>query len=278
MKIYRVLCLVCVVLSLSSCGKIQDLVILHTNDTHSQIEPIRVGKGKGLGGVSRRGEYFDKVKSENKNVLIFDAGDYNQGTPYFTVFRGALEVEIMNQLGYTAVALGNHEFDNGVEELSGRLKKAKFPTVCANVDFSNTPLEGVVKPYIIIRKGGRKIGVFGLILNLDNLVSKKCREGIVVKDGFETANKVAKMLKEEKKCDLVIALTHIGYSSRNPKVLSDFRLAEHSKNIDIIIGGHSHTFLVTEKIFKNLDNKDVIVLQDGASGEYVGRLDIHFEE
>lgn len=255
----------------------QDLVILHTNDTHSNIEPIRVGKGKGLAGVSRRLEYFSQVKKEHKNVLIVDAGDYNQGTPYFTVFKGKMEVELMNALGYDVATLGNHEFDNGVDELAKRLSKAKYPTVCANFDFSGTSLEKYVKPYVIINKGGKKIGIFGILTNLSNLVAKSSREGIVYHNGFEVANETAKKLKEEEHCDLVIALTHIGYSAQNPKALSDITLAEQSKNIDIIIGGHSHTFLSTEKIFKNLDGKDVIVLQDGAYGEYVGKLDIWFE-
>lgn len=278
MKIYHYIYIAVIAILLSSCANTQDLVILHTNDTHSQIEPVRVGKGKDLAGVSRRAVYFDQVRKENKNVLILDAGDYNQGTPYFTVFRGSLEIELMNQLGYDAVTIGNHEFDNGTEELAERLKKAKFPTVCANIDFSDTPLKGLIKPYIIIRKGGRKIGVFGIITNLDNLVSSKCRKDIVVQNGFQVANEMAAMLKNEKKCDLVIALTHIGYSSRNPEALSDITLAEKSENIDIIIGGHSHTFLTSEKVFKNLVGKDVIVVQDGAAGEYVGRLDIHFED
>lgn len=254
----------------------QDLVILHTNDTHSHIEPIRVGKGKGLAGVSRRAEYFAKVKKENKNVLILDAGDYNQGTPYFTVYKGAMEMELMNALKYDATAIGNHEFDNGVEELAKRLSKAKYPTVCANYDFTGTPLEKIVKPYVIFNKGGKKIGVFGLLINLKNLVSATAREGIKYLDGFKVADETAKMLKEEKGCDLVIALTHIGYSAANPKALSDISLAKKTKNIDIIIGGHSHTFLNSERIYQNAEGKDVIVVQDGCYGEYVGRMDIWF--
>lgn len=253
----------------------QNIVILHTNDTHSQIEPIRVGKGSGAGGVHRRAEYFSQVKAQNENVLILDAGDYNQGTPYFTVFNGDLEVELMNALGYDVVAIGNHEFDNGVEELARRLSKAKYKTVCANYDFTGTPLEGLVEPYVIVNKGGKKIGIIGLTINVRTLVSAQNREGIVYNDVYEVANKLAKQLKNEDKCDLVIALTHIGYSAY-PNQVSDISLAQKTANIDIIIGGHSHTFLKSEKIYQNLKGEDVLILQAGAQGEYVGRLDLEF--
>lgn len=266
---------------LSSCAGAgsKELVILHTNDTHSQIEPIRSGYGKGLAGVDRRGEYFEKVRSEHKNVLILDAGDWNQGTPYFTVFKGDMEMEVMNALGYDVACLGNHEFDNGQEELARRLAMADFPIVCANYDFSQSPtdLKNYVKPYTIIKKGGIKIGVFGLLVNIKSVVSAKSRDALVYKNPIEVANEVAKVLKEDEKCDLVIALTHLGYSAQNPKAASDINLAKNTRNVDIIVGGHSHTFLKSEKVFQNLDGKDVIVLHAGAKGEYVGRLDLKFE-
>ncbi len=251
------------------------LVILHTNDTHSQIEEIRTGKGAGTGGIHRRAEYFAQVRNSNKEVLVLDAGDYSQGTPYFTVFKGDLEVELMNSLGYEVAALGNHEFDNGVAELARRLSKAKFVTVCANYDFTGTPLEDIVKPYTIVYKAGKKIGIFGLVANLGSLVSKQNLEGMVFMDTYDVADKWADYLKNEEKCDLVIALTHIGYSGY-PNQVSDIALAEKSENIDIIIGGHSHTFLKTEKVYKNRKGEDVIILHAGAQGEYVGRLDIDF--
>lgn len=254
----------------------QDLVILHTNDTHSQIEEIRTGKGAGTGGVHRRAEYFSRIRSEHDNVLVLDAGDYNQGTPYFTVFGGDLEMELMNSLGYDVVALGNHEFDNGVDELARRLSSAKFQTVCANYDFSGTPLEEYVKPYAIVYKAGKKIGIFGLLANLKSLVSKQNTEGIVYMDPFETADKWADYLKNVEKCDLVIALSHLGYSGY-PNQPCDINLAKRSENIDIIIGGHSHTFLKSAKVYPNRAGKDVVIVQAGCQGEYVGRLDIDFE-
>ncbi len=255
----------------------QDLVILHTNDTHSQIEPIRVGEGKGLGGIHRRAQYFINVKKECKNVLILDAGDYNQGTPYFTIFKGDLEIELMNTMGYDVVCIGNHEFDNGQVELARRLSKAKFKTVCANYDFSETPLAKYIKPYVIINRGGKKIGIFGLVCNLNTLVSAKSLEGMVFQDPFKVAQQMADLLKNGKKCDIVIALTHVGYSAPYPNQVSDLALAKASEDIDIIIGGHSHTILKSEKIVENEEGKDVIVVQDGSRGEYVGRFDITFK-
>ncbi len=251
------------------------IVILHTNDTHSQIEPIRTGEGRGKGGVHRRGEFFKKVRSENENVLIMDAGDFNQGTPYFTLFKGDMEIEVMNALGYDLVCLGNHEFDNGVDDLARRLSKAKFPIICANYDFSTTPLAPYIKPYVIIEKGGLKIGVFSILSDLKTLVSEPSRKGVKYLNGFKVADEMSAKLKALG-CDMVIALTHIGYSSQNPKALSDITLAQKSANIDLIIGGHSHTFLKSERVYKNREGKDVVVVQAGARGEYVGKLEISY--
>lgn len=274
----NVLIIVSLLLGLVPVTHAQDLVILHTNDTHSQIEEIRAGKGAGNGGVHRRAEYFHEVLSKygKDHVLLLDAGDYNQGTPYFTVFNGDLEMEIMNALGYEVVAIGNHEYDNGVDELARRLSKARFQTVCANFDFSGTPLEPYVKPYVIVRKAGKKIGIFGLTLNLKSLVSAQNLKGVVYMDAFAAADKWADWLKNVEKCDLVIALTHVGYSGY-PNQVSDIALAKASENIDIIIGGHSHTFLKTEKVYPNRNGKDVIIVQTGCQGEYVGRFDINFK-
>lgn len=256
----------------------QDLVILHTNDSHSQIEEVRTGKGAGTGGVHRRAEYFHQVLSQygRDHVLIVDAGDYNQGTPYFTVFGGDLEMEVMNALGYEVVAIGNHEYDNGVDELARRLSKARFQTICANYDFSGTALEDLVKPYVIVEKAGKKIGIFGLTVPLRTLVARQNLKGIVYMDAFASADKWADYLKNVEKCDLVIALTHLGYSGY-PDQANDVALAKDSENIDIIIGGHSHTFLKTDRVYQNRVGRDVVVVQAGAQGEWVGRFDINFK-
>ncbi len=250
----------------------QELIILHTNDSHSQIETVRSGKGAGLGGVHRRAEYFEQVRSEDKDLLILDAGDFSQGTPYFTIFKGDLEVELMNELGYEVATLGNHEFDNGTAELARRLRNADFQVVCANYDFSQTELKDIVKPYTIVEKAGKHIGIIGLTVELSNLVAKNNIAGMVHKDPIKTANELAGYLKDEAGCDMVIVLSHLGYYDGD----SDIKLAESSRNIDIIIGGHSHTFLKKAKICQDLDDKDVVIVQTGAHGEYVGRFDIEF--
>lgn len=264
-----------VIFSCSLDAHARKLVILHTNDTHSQIEVVRSGKGIGKGGVHQRAEFFAKIKAENENVLILDAGDYNQGTPYFTIFKGDLEVQVMNELGYEVVTLGNHEFDNGLDELARRLRNAKYTTVCANYDFTDTPLKDIIKPYVVIERGGLKIGIFGITTDLKTLVAKQNIKGMVYEDAYEVTDAMALKLREELGCDLVIALTHIGYSGY-PNQLSDINLAQKTENVDIIIGGHSHTFLKSEKIYKNRAGKDVVIVQAGAQGEYVGCLEIEY--
>ena len=264
-----------VIFSCSLDANARKLVILHTNDTHSQIEVVRSGKGIGKGGVHQRAEFFAKIKAENENVLILDAGDYNQGTPYFTVFKGDLEVQVMNELGYEVVTLGNHEFDNGLDELARRLSNAKYTTVCANYDFTDTPLKDIIKPYVVIERGGLKIGIFGITTDLKTLVAKQNIKGMVYEDAYEVTDAMALKLRKELGCDLVIALTHIGYSGY-PNQLSDINLAQKTENVDIIIGGHSHTFLKSEKIYKNRAGKDVVIVQAGAQGEYVGCLEIEY--
>lgn len=264
-----------VIISCSLDANARKLVILHTNDTHSQIEEIRSGNGIGKGGVHQRAEFFARIKAENENVLILDAGDYNQGTPYFTIFKGDLEVQVMNELGYEVVTLGNHEFDNGLDELARRLKNARYTTVCANYDFTDTPLRDIVKPYVIIERGGLKIGIFGITTDLKTLVAKQNVKGMVYKDAYQVTDATALKLRHELGCDLVIALTHIGYSGY-PDQLSDINLAQKTENVDIIIGGHSHTFLKSEKIYKNRAGKDVVIVQAGAQGEYVGQLEIEY--
>lgn len=255
----------------------QDLVILHTNDTHSNIEPVASGRNKGLGGFQRRANFIQSVRDSIQNVLLLDAGDYNQGTPYFTLFKGEAEVMLYNAMGYDAVCLGNHEFDNGEKQLAERLAKAKYPTVCSNYDFSGSPLKDIIKPYVIIEKGGKKIGVLGLLLNLNGYVSESARSGIKYMDVLKIANKTARYLKNKKGCDIVIALTHLGYEHEEGSLSpSDTDLAANSTNIDIIVGGHTHTFLEHPVVVKNRSGKGVLVTQMGAAGVYVGRIDLYF--
>lgn len=277
MKTYTYIIAAALLLAPMSQADAQKLVILHTNDTHSQIDPCRVGRGKGLGGVERRLQYIDEVRGQygKKNVLLLDGGDYNQGTPYFTVSRGDLEIELVNALKYDVATLGNHEFDNGQEELHRRLKKAKHTTVTCNYDFSGTCLKNDIKPCTIVRRGGMKIGIVGATTYLEGSVMKSHTDGLVRLDAIERINYYADYLKNRKHCDLVILLSHMGYSGGSYNKPSDVLAVPNLRNVDIVIGGHSHTFLNEASEVKDLDGKVVPVVQAGGQGLVVGRMDIY---
>jgi len=255
----------------------QDLVILHTNDVHSQMDTEVSGEYARLGGVERRAAYIAEMrKAYPRSLILLDAGDYNQGTPYFNLFGGKLEIELMNAMGYDAAVLGNHEFDNGQHDLVKRLKKAKFATLSANYLYENTPLKRVVKPYTIIKRNGYKIGIIGVTVTLQGVVMASALENLTFQNPVPIVNQLAEMLKKEKKCDLVICLSHLGYDGGSPQRPSDIYLAEHSRHIDIIIGGHTHTLLTQPDIRKNLDGNEVPIVQAGSRGAYVGRVDLYF--
>lgn len=258
-------------------SKAQKLVVLHTNDTHSQIEPVRTGRNAGSGGVERRHYFIDSVRAEfGKNkVLLLDAGDYNQGTPYFNIGKGDLERDLMNLMGYDAVAIGNHEFDNGQEEFARRLSQAKYPTVCCNYDFTGTPLEGYVQPYVIVKRGGYKIGIIGATVRLRGMVAAQNIEGIKSLNTIEEVNRWAEFLKKTKRCDLVILLSHLGFTGGNEENPSDQVMAANSRNIDFIIGGHSHTFLKDAEEVENLDGELVPIMQAGCKGIEIGELKLY---
>ena len=266
----------CLFFAFGSRASAQDLVILHTNDTHSQITPQVSGDGKGLGGYERREAYINKVRQEHDNVLLVDAGDFSQGSPYFSLYKGDVEIELLNALGYDVVSLGNHEFDNGQQELARRIDNAEFDVVCANYDFTASPLNGKVKPYTIIEKAGKRIGFIGLLINIKGVVSAKYQDGAIYKHPVKIMNNIALELKNEKRCDLVIVLSHCGFSKGSASNPGDEYLAAQSENVDIIIGGHSHTNLKDKVIVKSKLGKDVMIVQDGEKGEYVGRIDLWF--
>ena len=267
--IYTLIILLSITLGLQA----QQIVILHTNDTHSRIEPVpETDKyNPNLGGVVRRAAYVEKVRNENDNVLLFDAGDFLQGTPYFNLFKGEVEIETMNLLQYDAITLGNHEFDYGMDVLVDIVKKADFPIVCTNYDFSDTEIADIIKPYHIIYKEGVKIGVLGANIDTYGLVASANYEGVKFLPLTETINEAAAMLRNELHCDMVIVLSHTG-------IRTELELAENSRNIDIIIGGHSHTFMSEPAIRNNLDGKEVTVFQTNGRGVYVGRLDVDLEK
>ncbi|MFN3639511.1 MAG: bifunctional metallophosphatase/5'-nucleotidase [Flavobacterium sp.] len=256
------------------------LTILHTNDVHSHIDPFPEDhpRNPGLGGAAKRAAWIQKIRQENDNVLLLDAGDSFQGTPYFNYYGGELEFKLMSMMGYDATTIGNHEFDNGIEGLAAQVPNANFTFITSNYDFKNTIMNGLTSPYKIFLKDGLRIGVFGLGIELNGLVEKKMYNETKYLDPVETAQEITKVLKREK-CDLIICLSHLGYAYRNePAKISDMLLAEKTKDIDLIIGGHTHTFLEKPTLIKNLEQKEVLVNQAGCFGIYLGKIDFIFEK
>ena len=256
------------------------ITILHTNDVHSHIDPFgpEDGRNANQGGVARRAALIESIRLENPNTFLFDAGDIFQGTPYFNYYGGELEFKLMSMLKYDAATIGNHDFDNGIDGLFAQLPHAKFNFLSANYDFKNTVLNTHVEPYKVYESGGVKIGVFGLGIELQGLVDKRMFKETVYLDPIEIAQDMSRILKEDKKCDLVICLSHLGYYYKNyPEKVSDLLVARATKNIDLIIGGHTHTFLSKPTIEKNIDGKNVLVNQVGCYGLKLGRIDFYFD-
>lgn len=259
-------------------SKVNTLVILHTNDTHSNIDPFPENHAKypGKGGVSRRYEMIQKIREEESNVLLLDAGDIFQGTPYFNMFHGVLEMKLMEKMGYDVATMGNHDFDGGMDGFVNAKKYASFPFVCSNYDFKNTPIESHTEPHQIFQKGAIKVGVFGVGVELKGLVPDDKYGETVYLDPIEIANDQAKKLKDQG-CDLVICLSHLGYTYDDEKQMSDINLARQTKNIHLIIGGHTHTFLEKPVEERNADGQTVLINQVGWAGIQLGRIDFHFE-
>jgi 5'-nucleotidase len=256
------------------------LTILHTNDVHSYIDPFPANhpKNPNMGGVARRAAMIEMIRKENPNVLLLDAGDIFQGTPYFNYYGGELEFKLMSMMKYDAATLGNHDFDNGIDGFYSQLPHASFEFVSANYDFRNTVLDGKVKPYTILHKNGIKVGVFGLGIGLDGLVDKKNYKETVYHEPVSVAQDVVRILKQEKKCDLVICLSHLGYKYKDePDKICDLKLAGLTQDIDLIIGGHTHTFLDKPTVLKNAIGQDVLVNQVGCYGVNLGRIDFYLD-
>ncbi len=254
------------------------LTILHTNDVHSRVEPFPMdgSRYQGLGGVARRGALVERIRQTQRNVLLLDAGDTVQGTPYFNLFGGKVELELMSKMGYDASTFGNHEFDNGLEGLDHMLPDANFPFLTANYDFSDTILKGKTRDYTIFRKQGIRIGVFGLGIQLDGLVDlTHCRD-VRYLEPITVAGDIAARLKHDYRCDFVVCLSHLGYQYTTKQV-SDQVLAANTSHIDLIIGGHTHTFMPAPEGIRNLDGELTIVNQVGFGGINLGRLDYVFE-
>ena len=255
------------------------ITILHTNDVHSHIEPFGPNdpRNANMGGVARRATLIQQIRNENPNTLLLDAGDIFQGTPYFNFYGGELEFKLMSKLKYDAATIGNHDFDNGLSGLLAQMPHAEFDFITSNYDFSNTILEGHTSPYKIYIKDGVKIGVFGLGVELEGLVTKKLYKETQYLDPVETATEMTRILKQEQKCDIVICLSHLGYEYKTENKISDVVLATKTKDIDLIIGGHTHTFLDKPSILNNLDGKKVMVNQVGCYGINLGRIDFFLD-
>ena len=263
----------------ASNKKLEKLVILHTNDTHSNIEPFPANHNKypNRGGVARRFKMIQEVREKEENILLLDAGDIFQGNPYFNKYKGHLEMRLMAEMEYDVATLGNHDFDIGIDGFMSAYTKANFPFVNCNYDFGTTEMAKVVKPYEIINKGKLKIGILGVGVELDGLVPRPCYEGVTYNDPIAAANNSAKILKE-KGCDLIICLSHLGYDYDDKNKVSDLKLASLSSDIHLIIGGHTHTFLEEPTVVTNKVGTPVLVNQVGFAGLNLGRIEIQFDK
>ena len=268
------------VIGLESCDLISNDVkisILHTNDLHSQIEafPANHDKFPDRGGFARRGEIFKSLIKTNPNTLIFDAGDIFQGTPYFNFFQGELELSLMKKMGYNAATIGNHEFDAGLEILKKNILNNDFQFISSNYDFINTDLNGITSRYKIYNRQGIKIGVFGLGIELKGLVNPFLYKETKYYNPIEISQEMINILKKREKCDLIICISHLGHNYKTDKIC-DTKLAKMTSDIDLIIGGHTHTLLKKPLVIKNSINNDVIINQVGQSGVYIGKIDFIF--
>ena len=255
------------------------LTILHTNDVHSRIDPFPMdgSRNQGLGGAAKRATIIEEIRKQKEHILLLDSGDIFQGTPYFNFFGGELEMKLMSKMGYDAGTIGNHDFDAGVDGLVKQLPHANFPLISSNYDFSDNDLYDKVLDYKIFEKGGIRIGIFGLGIELEGLVPESLHQNTQYLDPIKTANVYAARLKHDEKCDYVICLSHLGYRYRSDTV-SDVVLAENTRDIDLILGGHTHSFLDDPVTKNNLDGKPTIINQVGWAGMKLGQINVHFEK
>ena len=280
-RLFLLLIGICCLACTSAAQQTKTLYLLHTSDTHSRIEPLdklAADPDAGKGGTARRAAFIRQFRAEHPATLVLDCGDYSQGTPYYNFYHGELEVKMIKHIGYDAIAIGNHEFDFGMENLSRLVRLAGCPTVCANYEVSGTPLEGLVKPYTIIERDGLRIGVFGLGPKLEGLVQTDKCEGVAFKDPIATAQKTVETLRGKEKCDIVVCLSHLGYQLLNPEDADDEKLVAQTQGIDVILGGHSHTNMDTPAFYRNAVGKEVPVFHVGRNGAYVGVWKLTLEE
>lgn len=276
--LYRHISYTCLMLMLSLVAIAQDsvqLTILHTSDMHSRVQPIdrkAVGSYAGMGGLLRRTVLVDEQRKEDADLLLFDCGDFSQGTPYYNLFKGKVEIEMMNFMHYDAITIGNHEFDFGLENMANLFKQAQFPVVCANYDFTGTILESLVKPYVILERKGLKIGVFGLSPKMEGLVQADKCMGVTFSDPYRKAQEMADLLRNKEHCDLVICLSHLGLQGFTASDCCDEEMVAKTHGIDLILGGHSHTYMDGAQNYLNQQGKTVPILHSGSNGVFVGKM------
>ncbi len=279
MKRLIILSLILTAFTVTGMARVKKLLILHTNDTHSCVMPLKTTLADtlqaGRGGFLRRLAMLGQERRKNPDLLLFDSGDFSQGSSYYSMFKGDVEVGLMNMMRYDAATIGNHEFDFGMENMARLFRMADFPIVCANYDFTGTCVEGLVKPYVVIRRNGVKIGVFGLSPKMKGLVSDKNCVGVKYLDPVKAAQKTADLLKNKEKCDLVVCISHLGWNIGGD---DDVLMMKNTRNIDIVLGGHSHSYFKQEKWVKNLNGVSVPNDQNGKSGIFVGRLEVEMKK
>lgn len=257
-------------------GSKKTLTILHTNDVHSRLDAFTDGSLNGKGGVAARAKLVQMIRNQEENVLLLDAGDMFQGTPYFNIYKGEPEIKAMSMMGYDAGMIGNHEYDAGIENLATQIARhASFPIVICNYDFSGTPMEHHYQPYHIIQKGGLRIGITGLGIEMKGLVAEGLYGTTQYLDPVVEVNKMAAYLKDNRKCDLVIVLSHLGDRYEDDKI-SDETLAQQTSNIDLIIGAHTHRFFEKPRVYHDTKGKELLVNQVGWGGINLGRIDYEF--
>lgn len=274
-RIYFILWL-CLVSGIIAAQSTKELYLFHTNDMHSRIEPfpeeyqdtLLAGKA----GMIRRATFIRQQREIYPDLLLFDCGDFSQGTPYYNIFKGEVEIKLMNEMRYDAGTIGNHEFDFGLDNLARLCKLAEFPIVCANYDVAGTVLEGLVKEYTVLNRDGIKIGVFGLGAQLEGLVAKESYGDVKFEDPVSEAQRIADLLKTQEKCDLVICLSHLGWQG---EPYSDVELIENTRHIDVVLGGHSHSYFNAPKYYKNLDGEEIPLQQMGKHAAFVGKMVLH---
>ena len=250
-----------------------ELRIVHTNDTHSCVMPVNPNSSDTAladkGGFVRRAALVRDLRAEDPDLLLFDSGDFSQGSAYYNLYKGDVEVKLMNEMRYDAATIGNHELDFGLDNMARIFREATFPIVCANYHFEGTVLEGLVRPYVILERKGVKVGVFGLGTQLEGMVASENYKGVTYEDPVTAANRVADELKNKEHCDLVVCLSHLGWDIDG---LDDTELVPATRYIDIVLGGHSHTYFEHPEVLKDADGEDVYCNQMGKHGRYVGML------